>query len=94
MGGWLRLVRYIPDLVRLLVGLMLEPRVWWGAKLVFLLGVAYLALPTDLLSDWVPFAGMVDDLFFFLLCAIVFLSLVPRDVMDEHLYKLRERNKR
>mgnify|MGYP000854534930 FL=1 len=96
MGGssLLRILQYGPDLVRLLFGLMLDERVWWGAKLVMLLGLVYFIVPTDVLIDFIPFAGLVDDLFVFLIAAYLFTIMVPRDVMDEHLFRLRERNRR
>jgi uncharacterized membrane protein YkvA (DUF1232 family) len=93
-AGLLRLLQYGPDLIRLLFGLMLEKRVWWGAKLVLLLGLVYFVVPTDVIIDFIPFAGLVDDLFIFLLAAYLFTIMVPRDVMDEHLFRLRQRNQR
>ena len=93
VSGLLRVLQYGPDLARLLFGLMLEKRVWWGAKLVLLLGIAYVAIPTDILVDFVPFAGLVDDLVVLLVAAYAFVLMVPRDVMDEHIFRLRERHK-
>lgn len=59
---WRELVRFLPDVGRLLVGLTRDPRVPLRAKLVAGLFGAYLLSPLDLVPDILPGAGQVDDL--------------------------------
>ena len=57
----LALARFIPDCILLLRRLVGDPEVPLRRKLVLLALVAYLALPIDLVPDFVPVAGQLDD---------------------------------
>jgi len=52
---------FIPDCVVLLLRLAREPRVPRRRKLLLLVAVAYLALPFELVPDFIPVAGHLDD---------------------------------
>lgn len=51
----------IPNLVRLFHGLLRDPGVPWHAKAVLALGLGYFAVPIDLVPDFIPVAGALDD---------------------------------
>ena len=55
------LVRFIPDCVVLLRRLIGDPEVPRGRKLVLVALVAYLLSPIDLVPDFIPVAGQLDD---------------------------------
>jgi uncharacterized membrane protein YkvA (DUF1232 family) len=78
------LAGFIPDLLILVRGLLRDPRVPRSRK--FLLGALalYLALPLDIVPDFIPVAGALDDV---LLVAWVLRSLVKgagRDVVEDN----------
>lgn len=52
---------FIPDCVVLVSRLAREPRVPRRRKLLLFLVVAYLLLPIDLVPDFIPVAGQLDD---------------------------------
>jgi uncharacterized membrane protein YkvA (DUF1232 family) len=52
---------FIPDCIVLLSRLASEPRVPRRRKVVLLALVGYLALPIDLVPDFIPVAGQLDD---------------------------------
>lgn len=52
---------FIPDCVVLVSRLAREPRVPRRRKLLLLALIAYLALPIDLVPDFIPVAGQLDD---------------------------------
>lgn len=84
-GGSLRELLWLgPHLVQLIVRLARDPRVSGRTKSV-LAGVAvYLASPVDLVPDFIPLLGYLDDV---LLVAIVLdglLNHVDRAVLLEH----------
>jgi uncharacterized membrane protein YkvA (DUF1232 family) len=54
-------VRFVPDCAVLLARLARDPRVPRRRKLLLLALVAYLALPFDLVPDFIPVAGQLDD---------------------------------
>jgi uncharacterized membrane protein YkvA (DUF1232 family) len=55
------LATLVPNLTRLFAALMRDPRVPFRAKLVLGATALYLAMPIDLIPDFVPIAGSLDD---------------------------------
>jgi uncharacterized membrane protein YkvA (DUF1232 family) len=55
----------------------------WLAKAVDAAVVAYAFSPIDLVPDFIPVLGLVDDLLLVPLGVWLVLHLVPRDVMEE-----------
>jgi uncharacterized membrane protein YkvA (DUF1232 family) len=55
------LAGFVPDCVVLFRGLLGDGRVSRSRKLLLLGLVAYLALPIDLVPDFIPVAGQLDD---------------------------------
>lgn len=55
------LVTFIPDCIVLVTRLAREPRVPRRRKLVLFALVGYLLLPFDLVPDFIPVAGQLDD---------------------------------
>jgi uncharacterized membrane protein YkvA (DUF1232 family) len=61
-----------------------DPRVPWYAKVVGVCVVAYALSPIDLIPDFVPVLGLVDDLVLVPLGLILVIRLIPADVLAEH----------
>jgi uncharacterized membrane protein YkvA (DUF1232 family) len=55
------LATFIPDCIVLVTRLTRDPRVPQRRKLLLLALVGYLALPFDLVPDFIPVAGQLDD---------------------------------
>lgn len=53
--------RFIPDCIVLFKRLLQDERVPSGAKVALALLVPYLALPFDIVPDFIPVAGQLDD---------------------------------
>lgn len=51
----------VPNLTRLFAGLLRDPRVPFRAKVVLGVVALYLASPIDIVPDFVPIAGSLDD---------------------------------
>lgn len=66
------------------------PRVPWYAKVLGALVVGYALSPIDLIPDFVPVVGYLDDLILVPLGIAVVLRLIPPEVMAE----CRERARR
>jgi uncharacterized membrane protein YkvA (DUF1232 family) len=78
------LVTFIPDCAVLIARLVRDPRVPKSRKLVLVLLGAYLASPIDLIPDFIPVAGQLDDA---IIVALVLRSLVRSSgqaVIEEH----------
>ena len=55
------LARFIPDCVVLLRRLCADPRLPRRRKAVLVMLIAYLIMPVDLVPDFIPVAGQLDD---------------------------------
>ncbi|TMG46104.1 MAG: DUF1232 domain-containing protein [Chloroflexi bacterium] len=84
------LIRRLPTYIRLVWALLRDSRVPGQQKLI-LAGIgAYLVLPLDLIPDFVPVLGQLDDLAVVLLGLDLFIRSAPQDIVDEHLAKIAQ----
>ena len=77
-------VMLIPNFLKLLGRLFRDPRVPTTEKALLVGAIIYVISPLDLIPDFIPFIGEVDDLY---LVALVLLRLLARtddDVLREH----------
>jgi uncharacterized membrane protein YkvA (DUF1232 family) len=56
-------IRQLPNYVRLLLGLLTDRRVAPIDKVLVAAAIAYILAPVDLIPDFIPFLGEVDDVF-------------------------------
>ena len=56
-------IRQLPNYVRLLFGLLTDRRVSTIDKVLVGAAIAYIIAPVDLIPDFIPFLGEVDDVF-------------------------------
>ncbi len=61
-----------------------DPRVPWLAKGVALAVVAYALSPIDLIPDFIPVLGLLDDLLLLPLGIALAVRLIPVPLLDEH----------
>jgi uncharacterized membrane protein YkvA (DUF1232 family) len=61
-----------------------DPRVPWYAKALALCVAGYALSPIDLIPDFVPILGYLDDFVIVPLGILVVVSLVPSSIMAEH----------
>jgi uncharacterized membrane protein YkvA (DUF1232 family) len=69
--------------VRFFRQLIVDPRVPALAKALPLLLVVYLAFPIDLIPDFIPVLGYVDDVAIAVVVLALVIRLTPRGVVDE-----------
>ncbi len=60
-----------------------DPRTPWYAKVFTALVVGYAFSPIDLIPDFIPVLGYLDDLVIVPLGAFVAMKMIPADVMEE-----------
>jgi uncharacterized membrane protein YkvA (DUF1232 family) len=63
---------------------MRDPRVPWYAKALGACVVAYALSPIDLIPDFIPVVGYLDDLVLVPLGLFLLLRLIPAPVIAEH----------
>ena len=66
-----------------------DPRTPWYAKLLAAGVVAYAVSPIDLIPDFIPVLGILDDLVIVSLGAALAVKMVPKEVMTECREKAR-----
>jgi len=74
----------LPNLAMLFKGLIKDPRVPRGSKALLLFGAAWIASPIDLIPEFIPFLGPLDDA---VVAALILRRLVRtagREVVEEH----------
>ena len=60
-----------------------DPRVPWYAKVFLAILVAYILSPVDLIPDFIPVLGYIDDLLIVPAGVFLALKMIPREVMVE-----------
>jgi len=78
------LAALVPNLGRLFAGLMRDPRVPVRAKLVLGAAALYLAMPIDLVPDFIPIAGSLDDAIVAAFALHYVVGASSPDVVAEH----------
>ena len=74
----------IPNFLRLLYGLITDSRVNSVDKIVVAGAIAYILLPVDIIPDFVPFLGEVDDVFLLILALQRLISNEGRAVVQAY----------
>ena len=77
-------IRQLPNFLRLLVGLMTDPRVSAVDKLLVGGAIAYIIMPFDLVPDFIPFLGEVDDVYLLVLALQRLIGNAGRSTLLAH----------
>ena len=77
-------VQMLPAYVKLLAGLITDKRVAIVDKLLVAGAIAYILSPLDLVPDFIPFLGQVDDIYLLMMAIQRLLSNAGRKVLADH----------
>lgn len=87
VSGRLKMLMNLPKSGPLVWRLALDPRVAWWRKVVFLGGaLAYFLLPMDLISDFIPIIGWLDDLTVLVFLLERFIAGIPEHIIRDYYY--------
>ena len=89
LGAWKRRVRALKVEAHTLYVACRDPRVPWYAKVFAACVVGYAFSPIDLIPDFVPVLGYLDDLLLVPLGIALTVRLIPAPVMEECRQKAR-----
>lgn len=84
-GFW----REVWQQTRLVFRLIRDPEVPFYLKFVPFVGLLYVIMPIDLISDFVPIMGQLDDITALIVGAKVFIELAPPQVVARHMQEIR-----
>jgi len=77
-------MKQLPSYLRLLGGLLTDKRVSTVDKLLVAGAMAYIIMPVDLIPDFIPFLGEVDDVFVLVMALQRLVSNAGRSVVLAH----------
>jgi len=60
-----------------------HPRTPWYAKVLAALIISYALSPIDLIPDFIPVVGYIDDLILIPLGIALLIKIIPRDILEE-----------
>ena len=83
MKSWREKAKQVGTEVHALSLALRDTRVPWYARVLALIVVAYALSPVDLIPDFIPVLGYVDDLLLIPAGIYLTLKLIPREVMEE-----------
>jgi uncharacterized membrane protein YkvA (DUF1232 family) len=66
-----------------------DPRVPFYARILAIIVVGYVLSPIDLIPDFIPILGYLDDLILVPLGIVLVLKMIPKEVMDEYREKAK-----
>jgi uncharacterized membrane protein YkvA (DUF1232 family) len=66
-----------------------DPRVPWYAKVIMALTIGYAISPIDLIPDFIPVLGQLDDLIIVPAGIALAIKMIPKNVMEEYRQKAR-----
>lgn len=84
LDGWKQWARTIKRDAHALYLASRDPRVPWYAKALAIAVAAYAASPIDLIPDFIPVIGYLDDLIIVPLGIALVIKLIPPEIMAEH----------
>lgn len=87
-GFW----REIWQQMRLVYYLLRDPDVPFYLKLLPFTAVLYVLFPFDLLADFAPIIGQLDDVTALLVGSKIFIELAPPAVVARHMHAIREKD--
>jgi uncharacterized membrane protein YkvA (DUF1232 family) len=77
-------MKQLPSYLRLLGGLLTDRRVNLTDKLLVAGAMAYIIMPVDLIPDFIPFLGEVDDVFVLVMALQRLMANAGRSVLLAH----------
>jgi len=75
---------FIPNLLRLLVSLLRDDRVSKMDKAILAGTIIYVVSPIDVIPDFIPFIGQIDDVYLLAISILRLLNRADRSVVLDH----------
>lgn len=77
-------ISFLPNMVKLLGGLLKDVRVPTAEKALFIAAIVYVISPLDFIPDFFPFIGQVDDIYIVALTLLRLVNRTDASVVREH----------
>lgn len=83
-GAWGQFIKSLKINLYVIYYAYKDPRVSWYTKLLAIFVLGYAFSPIDLIPDFIPILGLVDDLIILPLGIMLVLKLIPKEILDEY----------
>ena len=77
-------IMLIPDFLKLLVRMFKDSRIPMADKALLIGTIVYAISPLDIVPDFIPFVGQIDDIYLIAIVVLRMLNRAPDEVMREH----------
>ncbi|MDD4237889.1 MAG: YkvA family protein [Desulfotomaculaceae bacterium] len=77
-------IKEIPSFVKLMYRLVKDPRVSTADKAILGVAIAYIFSPLDIIPDFIPFLGQIDDAYIVAIALQRLLNSAGEDIIKEH----------
>jgi uncharacterized membrane protein YkvA (DUF1232 family) len=78
------LIMFLPNLVALCARLMVDKRVPVAERVLLGGAIIYALTPIDLIPDFIPFVGQIDDIYLISLALLRLLNRTDESIVREH----------
>lgn len=78
----------------LLYRIFVNPKTPWYVRLLLLIPIGYVVIPTDIIADAIPILGQLDDLAILRYGYSILLRIVPGPLLEECRRKIQSQNRR
>jgi len=80
----MELLLFIPNLLWLLLGLLRDNRISRADKAILAGTILYVISPLDIIPDFIPFIGQVDDIYLIAISLLRLLNRADRETVRDH----------
>jgi len=87
LARWKEKAKQLKNEVYILYQALKDPRTPWYAKAISTLIVAYIVSPIDLIPDFIPVLGYLDDIILVTVVIGMVRKMIPGEVMEEYRQK-------
>jgi uncharacterized membrane protein YkvA (DUF1232 family) len=84
----------VTEKIALLISAMRDKRTPWYAKAIVILTLAYIVSPIDIIPDFIPVIGLLDEVILVPVAMNIVFKLIPESVKLEQTSTLDETKKR
>jgi uncharacterized membrane protein YkvA (DUF1232 family) len=80
----------VKEKIALLISAMGDKRTPWYAKAIVVLTLAYIISPIDIIPDFIPVIGLLDEIILIPVTYNIVVKLIPESVKEDALIKASE----
>jgi uncharacterized membrane protein YkvA (DUF1232 family) len=89
LARWKEKAKQLKNEVYVLYQALKDPRTPWYAKALITLIAAYVLSPVDLIPDFIPVLGYLDDIVLVTVVVLMVRKMIPKEVLEEYRQRVK-----